>query len=92
MLNLKTNKVVHSQGIIWLGKSYGKYYNIKKPHQIVQQMKSNNKDEEIPTFEGQPDPSTQIKRMGYATIPDATVPQAMELTPPNQVKETTKKA
>ena len=58
MLNLRTNKVVHSWDIIWLGKSYEKYYNIKKPHQIVQQLESNDEDEEILTFKGQPDPST----------------------------------
>ena len=57
MLNLRTNKIVHSHDIIWLEKTYGKYYNIKKPHQIIQEIESDNKEEVISVFEGWPDPN-----------------------------------
>ena len=52
MLNLRMNKVVHSHDIIWLGKNYRKYYNIKKLHQIIQEIKSDDEEEEVPVFEG----------------------------------------
>ena len=46
MLNLKTNKIIMSRDILWLNKTFGEYFEIKKTHMIVIDNDDEDDDEE----------------------------------------------